>query len=258
MTRRRTRGASSGDVREARGGLTAPRLPGRLVVAAVVLVSVASLATGLVLLARGPDAERLPASQQLATAQAPRADPSRTPSPEQSPKPSTRSTRTTGWPVRSAAIPKPTKDPHGVPTRLDVAALGLELPIQPTGVDDRGAMALPPVPGHLGWYRYSSRPGDDSGATVLGGHVDSKVYGTGPLVELWRLEAGDTLVVQTTKGPVTYVVTAVQRIAKTEIDPAVVFARSGAPVLRLLTCGGPYLPAKGGYQDNVVVTAKPR
>ena len=37
---------------------------------------------------------------------------------------------------------------------------------------------------------------------------------------------------------------------------AVVTREVGAPRLHLVTCGGPYLPDRGGYQDNVVVSAQ--
>jgi hypothetical protein len=36
-----------------------------------------------------------------------------------------------------------------------------------------------------------------------------------------------------------------------------VFARTGAPRLRLITCGGEYDVDAGGYQQNLVVTAVP-
>ena len=50
-----------------------------------------------------------------------------------------------------------------------------------------------------------------------------------------------------------------QRIRKTDFSPDDVFDRSGqAAVLRLITCGGPYDPDRGGYQDNLVVTAERR
>ena len=36
-----------------------------------------------------------------------------------------------------------------------------------------------------------------------------------------------------------------------------VFSPRGAPRLVLITCAGPYDPARGGYRDNLVVTAVP-
>ena len=38
---------------------------------------------------------------------------------------------------------------------------------------------------------------------------------------------------------------------------AVVFSAAGDRRLVLITCGGPYDASRGGYQDNVVVVARP-
>ena len=55
---------------------------------------------------------------------------------------------------------------------------------------------------------------------------------------------------------VTYRTTSVTRISKALIDLPAVFSRTGSPRLHLITCGGAYLPAEGGYQDNVLVVAR--
>ena len=39
--------------------------------------------------------------------------------------------------------------------------------------------------------------------------------------------------------------------------PYSLFARTGPGRLQIVTCGGSYLPDKGGYQENIVVTAAP-
>ena len=90
---------------------------------------------------------------------------------------------------------------------------------------------------------------------MLGGHVDSSRYGIGPLVELRRLRTGDRIEVRTADGVCAFRVTPIELISKRALDLDEVFDRDGRPVLRILTCGGPYLPDRGGYQDNVVVTA---
>ena len=45
-------------------------------------------------------------------------------------------------------------------------------------------------------------------------------------------------------------------ISKQDLDLREVFKRDGEPLLRILTCGGTYRRS-GGYQANVVVTARP-
>lgn len=144
------------------------------------------------------------------------------------------------------------------PERLKVPALNLSMRILATTVDGTGLMALPAKPSELGWYAYGPAPGSRHGTAVLAGHVDSARYGTGPLVGLASLRRGDPLTVSTATGSVRYEVVAVQRISKRALNPAEVFDRQGEPLLRIITCGGTYDRDRGGYQDNVVLTARPR
>ena len=155
--------------------------------------------------------------------------------------------------------PEPTEPPRPatstVPTSLVIPRLGIRMPVQPAGVDQRGDMALPATPYRVSWYRFGPRPLDAAGATVLAGHVDTVEDGVGPLARLGELRAGDALQVRTGRRTVTYRVDSVTRVAKAALDLPAVFSRTGAPRLHLLTCGGAYLPDQGGYQDNVVVAA---
>ena len=143
----------------------------------------------------------------------------------------------------------------GRPKKLIVSRLGISVPIVATTVDDRGQMELPARPSEIGWYAYGPKPGSAAGSAVLAGHVDSRRFGVGPLVGLQRARPGDVVVVQATSGRLTFEVDRVQLIKKRALDLDQLFDREGRPVLRIVTCGGRYLPRRGGYQDNVVVTA---
>lgn len=161
------------------------------------------------------------------------------------------------WSARPARPSTPTAE-QAAPTGLSIPRLSLRIPIVPTTLERDGMMALPERPTELGWYAYGPTPGADRGSAVLGGHVDSRRYGIGPLVELRRLERGDTLVVSTARGRTTFVVTKVEQISKRALPVRELFRRDGPAELRVITCGGRYDPRSGGYQDNVVVTARPR
>jgi len=64
-------------------------------------------------------------------------------------------------------------------------------------------------------------------------------------------------VVTTASGRVDrYRVSDVQRVRKADLGGLGVFDRSGSPLLRVVTCGGPFDPSTG-YRDNLVVTATP-
>jgi sortase family protein len=144
----------------------------------------------------------------------------------------------------------------GQPRMLTIPRLDLKMPITAVTVDDNGAMAVPARPTEIGWYAYGPRPGSAHGSAVLGGHVDSREYGIGPLVGLKQLRRDDEIIITTTAGAERFRVAAVQLINKQNVDLRNMFKRVGEPLLRILTCGGTYRRS-GGYEANVIVTARP-
>ncbi|MGD9959392.1 class F sortase [Nocardioides sp.] len=163
-----------------------------------------------------------------------------------------------GAPVtRAPAKPPLPESPAPRPREIRIAAIGLDAPLVATGVGADGQMALPPDPKTLGWYEFGLAPGSTEGSAVIAGHLDSYDYGLGPLVGLRELEPGDGVEVSLANGrTVRYVVSSLRRFDR-EALPASLFSRSGPPTLRIITCGGPYDRAAGGYQQNLVVTAVP-
>ena len=158
--------------------------------------------------------------------------------------------------ARVATSPRAESKEPGQPRMLTIPRLDLKMPITAVTVDDNGAMAVPARPTEIGWYAYGPRPGSTRGSAVLGGHVDSREYGIGPLVGLKQLRRGDEIMIKTTTGAERFRVTTVRLINKQGVDLRNVFKREGEPLLRILTCGGAYRRS-GGYQANVVVTAGP-
>ena len=117
-------------------------------------------------------------------------------------------------------------------------------------------MAIPHDVRTVGWYRFGVGPGAPSGSAVLAGHVDDRIQGDGAFHRLAHLVVGDAVQVTLADGTVlTYRVTAVAHVAKAALPAGQVFARDGPPRLTLVTCGGDFDRAVGGYVDNVIVTA---
>jgi hypothetical protein len=144
------------------------------------------------------------------------------------------------------------------PRRVSLPGVGIDMPIVATGVRRDGQMELPDDPREIGWYRFGALPGDDRGSAVLGGHVDSQRYGVGPLARLADAQRGDRIVVTGADGErLRYRVTSVERISKAALPTDRLFDPDVAHRLVVVTCGGRYLPAEGGYEDNIVVIAKP-
>ena len=138
------------------------------------------------------------------------------------------------------------------------AAHGARSTPRPLAAD--GELAIPTDVDRAGWWDGSARLGDPFGGIVVAAHVDSFDQGLGRFAELLSVRpAARSIVVQAAS-----------------LTPAVPdrVGRAGAEVVRsrrrrhllragreprlvLITCGGAYDPADGGYQDNLVVIAEP-
>lgn len=149
-------------------------------------------------------------------------------------------------------------EPPAAPRQLRLDGVDVMMPIAATGVQGDGQMELPDDPNVIGWYKFGAAPGDRRGSAVLGGHVDSIEKGIGPLARLASVQVGERIVVTDGKGrPVAYEVTSVQRITKAALPVDTLFRPGGEHQLAVVTCGGRYLPDAGGYEDNIVVLARP-
>ncbi|WP_432828989.1 class F sortase [Dactylosporangium sp. CA-092794] len=146
-------------------------------------------------------------------------------------------------------------DPAGEapPTRLRIAALGVDTPLEDLEMGGSGALASPKEYGEAGWFAGGTVPGDP-GPAVLAGHVDSK---TGPAVfyRLHELKPGDTVSVLRGSGWLTFRVTASEHYAKAQFPSAKVYGPTPVPELRLITCGGSFDQSRHSYRDNLVVYA---
>jgi sortase (surface protein transpeptidase) len=149
-------------------------------------------------------------------------------------------------------------EPVAPPRELRIDSVGVTMPIAATGVQGDGQMELPDDPQVIGWYKFGAAPGDRRGSAVLGGHVDSVSGGVGPLARLAAVGIGDRITVIDADGdPVEYRVDSVTRITKAALPVDTLFRPGGEHQLAVVTCGGRYLPEAGGYEDNIVVIARP-
>lgn len=155
------------------------------------------------------------------------------------------------------ATPPPVQAPSAAPQQLASADLGIDMPVVPVGVQDDGSMEIPVDPAVAGWYRYGPAPADAEGTTVLAAHVDSRVYGVGPLAQLREAQPGQTLQVADADGIVTaYTVESVTYIPRAELPVDELFDRGGPRSLVLITCGGQFDEQTRTYSDNVVLIAR--
>lgn len=139
----------------------------------------------------------------------------------------------------------------GPPTRVRIASIGVDSPLENLVIDKTGALQSPASYGEAGWFSEGTQPGD-SGPAVIAGHVDSKA-GPGVFYRLRDLKSGDQAQVQRAGKWLTFTVTATDKYSKAAFPSAKVYGPTPDPELRLITCGGTFDPTKDSYRDNIVV-----
>lgn len=143
------------------------------------------------------------------------------------------------------------------PVSVSMPDLGIEMVVEPHGLDAEGQMSLPSTPFEAAWYQYGSAPNSIQGSTVIAAHVDSRVYGVGPFARLREAQPGMLVSVTDAAGVVhTYSVLGVEKIPKAEVPLDRVFTAVGDPHLVLITCGGAFIEDQRNYTDNYIVTAE--
>jgi LPXTG-site transpeptidase (sortase) family protein len=161
-------------------------------------------------------------------------------------------------PVRPGVPLEPPATASPVPVALRVDAIDIDAPVIATGVNQQtGQMAVPNNVRDVAWYKFGSRPGE-VGSAVLAAHVDLASQGPGVFFDLRDLNPGDTVEVEFSDGAVTFFRVEARTVyQKDELPLDKVFARQGASVLTLITCGGGFSESSGSYDSNVVVYAVP-
>jgi len=155
-------------------------------------------------------------------------------------------------PARRAGAAQPE-----VPTRI-VLPDRTVVPIRPAGTSPDGSLRVPHDIGVAGWWRGGALLGDPFGSLLLAAHVDSSTQGLGPFAGLLSVQADQPMVVSSPHLTQTFRVTSLALVPRGELarHPGIFSARGGRR-LTLVTCAGPYVPARGGYQNLAVVTARP-
>jgi sortase (surface protein transpeptidase) len=133
---------------------------------------------------------------------------------------------------------------------LDVATRLIEL-----GLQQDGTVEVPSNPALAGWFRPGSTPGA-RGSSVILGHVDS-LAGPAVFYRLRELQPSDRILVLFADGSeVQFAVRSVRTYPNSDFPAQKVYGARGHRDLNLVTCGGAYDAANGGYQANVVVNAR--
>ncbi|HEX7189293.1 MAG TPA: class F sortase [Actinomycetes bacterium] len=140
------------------------------------------------------------------------------------------------------------------PRRLRIPAIGVSSRLERLGRHRDRTVEVPRRWHRAGWYEEGPRPGEP-GSAVLLGHVDSP-FGPAVFGGLEKLSPGARVLVDRSDGStVAFRVTRIGQYPRARFPLREVYWPSVRRELRLITCGGSYDAAQGGYQDNVVVFA---
>lgn len=138
------------------------------------------------------------------------------------------------------------------PQRIAIPAAGLNAVVEPVS-SRRGAIKVPDV-GRAGWYDAGPRPGEIGRAVIIG-HLDGR-KGRGLFARVPSLPPGTSIDLTDRRGEVRrFSVVGAAQVAKDDFPVQHVYGAARAPVVVLVTCGGPFRAGRG-YRDNVLLFAR--
>lgn len=146
---------------------------------------------------------------------------------------------------------------RSVPTWVDVPSIAAHSTLVQLGLNADKTVQVPPVdePLQAGWYNNSPTPGEVGPAVVLG-HIDGD-HKEGIFWRLHEVKAGDKVSIGRQDGStLTFTVTKVDQVAKSDFPKDAVYGDTSDPELRLITCGGAFDASSHNYLDNIIVYAK--
>jgi hypothetical protein len=135
-----------------------------------------------------------------------------------------------------------------------IPAIGVDSGLMDLGLQDDGALEVPPDGFPAGWFTGAPTPGE-LGPAVLAGHVD---WGGSPGVfhRLRDLVPDDEIAVTRADGTTAvFQVQRVERFAKDSFPTDAVYGDLDHAGLRVITCGGTFDQRARSYADNVIVFA---
>lgn len=171
---------------------------------------------------------------------------------EQGPAAATATTSTPPAPTTSAARPL-VDGPVGVPTRIEIADLGIDAPVTEVGTTPENAQEVPSALDETGWWRDGAVPGAPGNAVIVGhtASVDEAVFD--PLVDA---EVGDEVLVTGSEGTIAFTVERSDTVPVADFGDvaADVYRAGGASGLVLMTCGD---WNGNSFESTVIVHAVP-
>lgn len=157
----------------------------------------------------------------------------------------------------AAAKPAPKPIPANYPMQLEIPSIYVNAKMQQTTINSKGAMGVPTNFSDVAWYVNGVVPGN-LGTAVIDGHFDNGLGMDGVFKHLDQVQNGEEVVITRKDGKkLRYKITSVEHIAYD--DPAtahkVFDPQTHRSEIKLVTCGGSWVPETKTYQMRIIVTA---
>jgi sortase (surface protein transpeptidase) len=145
---------------------------------------------------------------------------------------------------------------HAVPLSVQIPKIGVSSTLVGLGLAADGTLQTPTDYAKAGWYASGAYPGDpNEPPALIVGHVDN-YKGPAVFFKLRELTAGDRVLVPRADGSTaTFVVYKTADYLKTAFPAQSVYATTGRPELRLITCTGQFDTGARSYLSNFVAYA---
>lgn len=141
------------------------------------------------------------------------------------------------------------------PRKLTINTLSIDSCIQPVGVDQHGAIAVPTNIHLTGWFVESALPGVE-GVSIIDGHVGGR-YTDAVFKRLGELHPGDDISVELGDGTIKrFEVIDSNSYSVAETTQKMFDKAPGVSnQLTLITCGGTFDAATQSYDERVIIRA---
>jgi len=160
-----------------------------------------------------------------------------------------------GLPAPAQAEPL-TAATSSLPSLLIIPSLNISAHVQYVGVNAQGNMRAPSNFTDVAWYELGTVPGQ-LGSSVIDGHVDNGLGLDGVFKHLDELKVGDDVYIQMQNGgKLHFVVSDIETYQYQDVPLQMLFSRSDAARLNLITCEGTWVPSGDTYDHRIVIYTK--
>lgn len=145
---------------------------------------------------------------------------------------------------------------RSAPTAVEIPKIGVSSNLVSLGLAGDGTLQVPTDFSKAGWYASGAYPGEaDEPPALIVGHVDN-YKGPAVFFRLKELRVGDKVLVPRADGTTaTFLVYRTANYVKTSFPARSVYAATGRPELRLITCTGKFDSNARSYLSNFVAFA---